>query len=269
MSDAYETHARGVRILPGQWRPHFPFEQIAWVSPAWPSHDYIWLDFPEAIFCNLGLLYLSHVNPAFPMLFDDIGKVDWQSDGHRLSFERVLPNHVAFGGSLAAEEPSVVEMTLFIRNGTDRAITDIKVQTCAYLRAVRELSLFSMSNKYVHVADRGWVPFESAKGEATAPGQYRLGWRDGPKVADLPVIVGMSDRGDRMVGMTWYEHTYSLIGNPEHPCMHADPFFPDIEPGQETCIRGELLFFVGSLDAFGEWFAQRQTNSQASRSQLR
>ena len=60
MCDTYETHAKGIRILPGQWRPLYPFEQIAWVSPPWPSQDYIWLDFPEAIFCNLGLLYFGH-----------------------------------------------------------------------------------------------------------------------------------------------------------------------------------------------------------------
>lgn len=34
---SYATHAKGIRIFPGQWRPHYPFEHIAWVSPAWPS----------------------------------------------------------------------------------------------------------------------------------------------------------------------------------------------------------------------------------------
>jgi len=63
-----EAYATGIRILPGQWRPHYPFEQIAWVSPPWPSHDYVWLDFPEAIFSDTELLYLSHVNPQFPDL---------------------------------------------------------------------------------------------------------------------------------------------------------------------------------------------------------
>jgi hypothetical protein len=60
-----------------------------------------------------------------------------------------------------------------------------------------------------------------------------------------------------MVGMTWREDTYSLIGNPDHPCMHADPFFPDLGAGQETRIQGDLLFFEGSLEAFEEWFRQR------------
>ena len=58
----YETHAKGIRILPGAWRPHYPWEHIAWISPPWPSQDYVWLDFPEAIFTSQGLLFLSHVN---------------------------------------------------------------------------------------------------------------------------------------------------------------------------------------------------------------
>lgn len=29
----------GVRIVPGMWRPHYPYEQIVWISPPWPSAD--------------------------------------------------------------------------------------------------------------------------------------------------------------------------------------------------------------------------------------
>ena len=93
----YETEVEGIRILPGQWRPHYPFEQIIWISPPWPSQDYIWLDFPEAIFADSGLHYLSHVNPAVPALFHDLPKVPWKTGNDGLSFERVLPNAVKFG----------------------------------------------------------------------------------------------------------------------------------------------------------------------------
>jgi len=253
MSETYETHAKGIRILPGQWRPHYPFEQIAWMSPPWPSQDYIWLDFPEAVFCNLGLLYLSHVNPKFPSVFSDLPKVPWQLTIGGICFERRLPNDFVFGGSLRKGGPSVVEMELYMRNGTPQPVCDIRLQTCAYLRGIREFSAFAMSNKYVHVADKGWVPFETAVGDTATSGRYHLGWRGGPKVADLPVMVTVSDQGDRLFAMTWRENTYSLVGNPRHPCMHADPFFPDLEPEQEARIQGKLLFFEGSLKAFGDW----------------
>lgn len=259
MTETYETHAKGIRILPGQWRPHYRFEQIAWVSPPWPSQDYIYLDFPEAIFSSLGLLYLSHVNPPIPTVFTDLPPVPWQSADNRLSFERQLPNDVVFGGSLATSDPSIVEMELFIHNGTAQPIRDIKLQTCAFLRGIREFSAHSMSNKYVHVADKGWIPFEAAQNETATSGRYRLGWRGGAEITDLPVLVTVSEQESRMVGMTWHEHTCSLIGNPLHPCMHADPFFPDLEPGQKARIQGELLFFEGSLASFEKWFRQRST----------
>ena len=72
MNKRYETQATGLRILPGQWRPHYPWEHIAWVSPPWASQDYVWLDFPEAICSSLGFLYLSHVNPPIPTIFKDL-----------------------------------------------------------------------------------------------------------------------------------------------------------------------------------------------------
>ena len=98
MGETREIHAKGIRIVPGQWRPHCPYEQIAWVSPPWPSQDYVWLDFPEAVFTTTGLHYLSHVNPAVPSLFHDLPRVPWQNEEGGISFKRTLPNDARFGG---------------------------------------------------------------------------------------------------------------------------------------------------------------------------
>ena len=38
------------------------------------------------------------------------------------------------------------------------------------------------------------------------------------------------------------------LGVPRHPCVHADPRFPDLAPGEGASIRGKLIFFEGSLD---------------------
>jgi hypothetical protein len=261
MTQLNNIYAEGIRILPGQWRPHYPFEQIAWISPPWQSEEYIWLDFPEAIFSSLGLIYLSHVNTAFPVVFPNESKVPWELTDSGIRFERVLPNGTVFGGSIYRGEPSIIEMELFLRNGTTGPIKDIKLQTCAYLRGIHEFSIGEMTNKYVHIADKGWIPFESALSEKTV-GKYRMGWRNGPMIADLPVIATVSRQGNRIVAMTWHENTYSLVGNPKHPCMHSDPFFPDLESGQESRIRGKLLFFEGSLNAFGDWFNHIDSNGQ-------
>ncbi len=261
--ETYETEAKGIRILPGQWRPHYPFEQIAWVSPTWPSQDYIWLDFPEAIFTNIGLIFLSHVNPSFPVVFPDLPKVFWQVLPNGIAFERKLPNGIKFGGSVLKKEDQVVALSLYIDNGSSQPLKEIKLQTCAYLRGIKEFADYTLDNKLVHVPERGWMKFDEARKTGVVPGRFHLGWRGGPKSADLPVMVTVSSQPDRLVAMTWYQHTLSMVGNPRHPCMHADPFFPDIEPGQRAEIYGELLFFDGTLAKFQAWFVERwRVNSE-------
>jgi len=247
---SYATHAKGIRIIPGQWRPHYPFEHIAWVSPAWPSQDYVWIDFPEAIFTRQGLLYLSHVNPRVPpVLFPDLPSVRWQRVPGGIAYKRVLPNKVAFGGKITAAK-NAVDLELFIQNKSDGPLNDITLQTCFFLRAIAEFGAYTTDNKFVHLPDAGWVPFTEARQRKEEKGSYRLGWRGGPKLADLPVMITRSAVADRLIACTWGPHTYSLVCNPGHPCMHADPTFPDLRPGDSATIRGKLIFFEGSPDEF-------------------
>lgn len=236
--------------MPGQWRPHYPFEQIAWVSPPWPSQDYVWLDFPEAIFTNQGLIFLSHVNPSVPSLYTQLPKVSWQEVADGIAFDRELPNGVRFGGSVTRKGVTVTDLRLRIFNGSAAPLKNITLQTCVFLRACREFADFSNDNKYVHVPERGWVAFSEARGIQAEKGRYSLGWRSGPRIADLPVMVILSNQDQRLLAMTWHEHTLSLIANPRHPCLHADPKFRDLDVGEEADIRGSLIFFEGTLDDF-------------------
>jgi len=254
MTEKFDQAAVGIRILPGQWRPHFEYEHIAWVSPPWESEDYIWLDFPEAIFCNLGLLYLSHRHPDYPVVFPDIVKVPWETLPDGIGFTRRLPGGIEFAGAVRRKEVSRVSLELSLRNNSDQPLTEITLQTCAYLRAIKEFAEYTSDNKFVHVPEAGWMRFEKARKTGREDGRFRIGWREGPKAADLPVIATLSNQAERLVAMTWYEATYSFVGNRRHPCMHADPFFPDLQPGRQASIRGELIFFEGSLEAFEEWF---------------
>ena len=257
MNETYETHAKGIRILPGQWRPHYPYEHIAWISPPWPCQDYIWLDFPEAVFADSGLLFLSHVNPRHPVLFPDLPRVAWQTLPGGLRFERKLPNGVRMEGSLTTEDTRALTFDLLIQNGGDIPVRGFKLQTCAYLRGIKEFSDLTNANKFVHQPGAGWQTIDDARTSGVQTGRCRIGFRGGPLSADLPVIVTLSEPAERLVAMTWYGKTYALAANPNHPCMHADPGFPDLEPGQEARIRGALLFFEGTLERFSDWFEER------------
>lgn len=250
-ADTYETHAKGIRILPGAWRPHYPWEQIAWVSPAWPSQEYIWLDFPEAIFVGRTLHFLSHVNPQASTVYAELPAVPWRPTADGIAFERVLPNGLAFGGSVARADATTVNLELRIKNGTREPLREITLQTCAYLRGIKEFADYTRDNKFVHVPDAGWIPLSRAVTLPAGSSAYRIGWRTkGKPVADRPILVTKSNLAERWVGMTWRQDTLSLIGNANHPCMHADPKLQDLEPGESAFLRGALFFFEGPLANF-------------------
>jgi len=249
--DTYETHVSGIRILPGQWRPHYPWEHIVWISPPWPSQDYLWLDFPEAIFTDKGLIFLSHINPKIPSVYPELPRVSWQEIPNGLEFKRILPNEVSFGGRVTRSGDNAVDLALRIRIGSGEKLGSITLQTCAFLRAIKEFGDFTTDNKFLHTRESGWVSFPQAAAIERPTGRYGLGWRSREKpVADLPAIVTVSNAAPRLVAMTWFEDTLSMVSNPRHPCMHADPQFPDLSPGEEAFIKGKLIFFEGKLEEF-------------------
>ncbi|NUM52970.1 MAG: hypothetical protein HUU46_04940 [Candidatus Hydrogenedentes bacterium] len=248
---SYENNAKGMRILPGAWRPHYPWEHIAWVSPSWPSQDYIWLDFPEALFTDRGLLYLSHINPAAPAVYSEWPRIEWKSEQDKVSVERVLPDGVSFFAAVIKERENVAGLELRIRNGSDKPLREITLQTCAFLRAIREFADYTRDNKYVHVPNKGWMKFEEARALTEENGKFGLGWRThSNRKADLPMMATVSNKAERLVAMTWLDSTLSLTQNHNHPCMHADPHFNDLEPGQDQTVRGRLIFHEGPLSDF-------------------
>jgi len=249
--DTYETHAKGIRILPGQWRPHYPWEHIAWVSPSWPSQDYIWLDFPEAIFTSQGLLYLSHVNPPIPTVYQNLPRISWREVALGIAFDRQLPNGVSFGGSVTKGSDSDVDLELHLKNGSPEPLNNVTLQTCAFLRGIKEFGDLTRDNKFIHTSGSGWITMTRASEIQEGDGKYGIGWRTkGKKVADLPWVVTQSNRGQRFVAMTWFDDTLSMVSNPNHPCMHADPKFENLNPGEERSIRGKIAFFEGDLQDF-------------------
>jgi len=239
-----------IRIEGGSWRPEGPYEQIAWVHLPWPKAGLVMLDFPEAVFSDQGLLFLSHESQCFHQLWPNLPKAEWQPIDGGIAFERKLPNNLVYGGSLAAGSDNRVDMKLWGRNEDDLAIGNLQLQVCVYMPKAPQFAANTMDNKYVHLAGRGWMKFPEALASGVKTGRWRLGWRSGLPSADEPLIVTESDDGHRLMAIEWGEATYSLVGNPAHPCMHADPDWPDLDPGQQCEITGRLYFYEGTLDDF-------------------
>ena len=251
MPDTSGYHVDDFLILPGQWRPQCPWEHIAWISPPWPSRYYLWLDLPETVFDQKDGQtrnhFLSHINNQFPALYPGLPPAPWKVTADGLSVSRTLPSGLAFTSSLKKAGESVIALELILRNGGSDTLHDLRIQTCTYMRAIAEFSDFSLENKYVFVNESRWENMEGEKNQI----DYRSG------EVQLPVVATVSSEAERLAAMTWYDDTGKLWANRKHPCMHADPCFPDLEPGETAHLKGELIFFQGDLDSFYGWFSRR------------
>jgi predicted amidohydrolase len=187
------------------------------VFTPWDDAGYVVADIPEAIFSNLGLLYLAHTH--VPTLWDAQGltlpRQEWRRlpDGS-LESERTLPNGVAFGARVTPT-PTEVRMELWLRNGTDQPLSGLRVQNCVML--------------------------------AGAPGFDQQ--TNDNKLFRPPYAAARSPDGTRWIITAW-SPIQRAWGNPPCPCLHADPQFPDCPSGQTVRLRGWLSFHEGTdLDA--------------------
>ena len=259
MGDTYETHVEGIRILPGQWRPHYPWEHIAWISPSWPCQDYLWLDFPEGVISDAGFHFLSAMNPAIPeeeVLFTELPPVPWQRIDDGLAYEQALPGGVTCAARVVATSDSTIGMHLELTNTGSETLTAVEGRTCLFLRATRDFGQYGGDNKLAYLGKHGWVSHTDVY-QHKRPGRYPIHSEETGVSSDVPVSVCVSALGERLVAMTWFENTLKLGGNPERPCLHADPKWPDLAPGETVGLDGEIIFFEGTADDFLEYWRQR------------
>ncbi|HUQ92877.1 MAG TPA: polysaccharide deacetylase family protein [Bryobacteraceae bacterium] len=176
----------------------------------WPNSGYVVVDLPEAIFSNLGLLYLAHTH--VPTIWNDrnitIPNRDWQrhSDGS-LSSESTLPNKVAFGAKLQIVEQAV-QMELWLRNGTQQPLTGLRTQVCVLTKGAPDFAVQTNENKLLQ---------QPRAGVRSKNGQHRI--------------------------LTEWEHCNRVWGNANCPCFHSDPSLPDCPPGATVRVTGRLWFY--------------------------
>jgi hypothetical protein len=190
------------------------------VFTPWDDTSYVVWDIPEAIWHDTPeepkLLYLAHTH--FPTIWTERGveleREEWQTRNGGLVSRRELPNGVAFETYVDAEVDGV-RAEIVLRNGTDRTLTGLGVQHCVMFKGVRGFTAQTNDNKVLR------APFAAAH----------------------------SQDGRRWVITVW-EPAERVWANPDCPCMHSDPRFPDCPPGGEVRIRGWLSFYEGDdIDA--------------------
>jgi predicted amidohydrolase len=183
------------------------------VFTPWDDSSYVVVDVPEAIFSNLGLIYLAHTH--VPTLWDLQGirlpKLEWtRLASGALEMERRLPNGIAYGATVLPTKDSV-RMELRLTNGTDSRLTGLRVQNCVMLAHAKGFEQQSNDNKRF----------------------------------PAPFAVARNDAGDRWIITAWTP-SQRCWGNPPCPCLHADPQFPDCEPGETVRVDGWLSFYQGT-----------------------
>jgi hypothetical protein len=180
----------------------------------WDSKSYVVVDLPEAIFSNLGLIFLAHTH--IPTVWNDqnevLENVDWEaSTSNGLSFRRTLPNGIVFGASVQPEEQGV-RMELWLRNVTDRDLTGLVSQVCVLLKGAVEFNDQSNDNKLLKKS--------------------------------VAAVRSQKNR-DKWILTAW-QHCDRVWANPPCPCMHSDPRLPDCPSGQTVRVTGRLWFYEGS-----------------------
>jgi len=183
------------------------------VFTPWDRDSYVVVDVPEAVWSNLGLTYLAHthVDTIWTKKGVTLPKLEWKRgpDG-ALDIERELPNGVAFGVKVRPRKDAVL-MEMWLRNGTGRPLSDLRIQNCVMTKMVPGFEQQTNDNK----------------------------------VLTNPYTACRSADGKRWLITAW-EGCNRPWANQNCPCFHSDPKFPDLEPGGTARLRGWLSFYEGS-----------------------
>lgn len=195
------------------------------VFTPWDEFGYVVADVPEAVWWQREapeteerggreLLYLAHTHvPTFwTHQGIELERLEWQreKDGSYV-MRRLLPNQVEIGTQVMPKADHVA-MEQWIRNGTDKMLTGLRVQNCVMLKGAPEFAALTNDNKVLDVA---------------------------------PYAVCRDRDGKRWVITAW-QRCQRAWGNTRCPCLHSDPQFPDCPPGKTVKIRGWLSFYEGT-----------------------
>ena len=199
-----------IGFLDGAIRPQR--ETKVSIFAPWDDDDYVVADVPEAIWSNLGLTYLAHthVDTVWSKKKVVLEKLEWdrKTDGS-LVMERELPNGIRFGTKVMPGK-ELVRMEMWLRNGSSKKLTGLRVQNCVMLKNAKKFNRQTDENKLLK---DGWCACRSEDGKR---------W----------IVTG-------------WQPIHRAWANTRVPCLHADPQFPDCEPGKTVRLRGYVSFFEG------------------------
>ena len=182
------------------------------VFTPWDDAAYVVVDVPEAIFSNLGLIYLAHTH--IPTIWDIQSISSRGLNGTAASMALWNPNALCPTASFSAARitpmPNEVRMSLWLRNGTKEKLTGLRVQNCVMLARAPGFAAQTLTNKLFQ------APYAA-----------------------------VHDSDHRRWIITAWDPVHRCWGNEQCPCLHSDPKFPDCPPGETVRLHGWLAFYEG------------------------
>ncbi|MEY3172414.1 MAG: hypothetical protein RLZZ436_327 [Planctomycetota bacterium] len=178
----------------------------------WDQTSYAVLDFPEALWSNLGLTYLAHthIDTVWTKQGIRLEQLEWTpGPDNSWIMERRLPNGILIGTE-AIPQRDHIQLTMWLHNGSDQPLSDLRVQNCVMLKAAAGFSQQNNDNKLIR-------------------GNY---------------AAARSESGNRWIITAW-EPLHRAWANAPCPCLHSDPQFPDCAPGETRFLRGWFSFHEG------------------------
>ena len=181
----------------------------------WEDGGYVVVDLPEAMWRDGAekpeLMYLAHTH--IPTVWDRthtrLPPLDWvRKPAGILESSRKLPDAVEFSARVVPGK-EFVDMELRLKNGSQAALSGLRTQICVMLKGAPDFNAQTLDNKI----KTGWL---MATGSADSRRWVLTVWQR---------------------ARPW--------GNKKVPCMHSDPVFPDLAPGEEARLRGRLWFYQG------------------------
>ncbi|MFM7835128.1 MAG: hypothetical protein ACKPJD_25320, partial [Planctomycetaceae bacterium] len=117
----------------------------------WDDHSYAVLDFPEALWSNLGLTWLAHthIDTIWTKQGITLPQLEWVAGPDRSwTSERTLPNGIRIGTSATARKDHI-ELLMWLHNGSDKPLSDLRVQNCVMLKAADGFTQQNNENKVI------------------------------------------------------------------------------------------------------------------------
>jgi hypothetical protein len=235
------------------------------INSPWENGGALFMHFPEHLEYNpVGNTILRH--------YDSI-PVPWiiSPDGQQASYRVESPalrgvTVESFIRKMAADElpagVSGIKMAMHIANGGTETLPVIRVLLCMQYSGLKGFpGKLQQNYKYNFIVIDGRLtalsdlatadPNTTFKGcvvkgcpQRDTRSEIKGGLID--KDMDLALSVVTSTDGKRKV-IIWWTPGKSMIANANIPCIHADPYFGTLKPGEQASAEGMILFTEGDI----------------------